>query len=179
MIGLAMSLDLDPAGFFREFYEKVYRFVASGTGLPDQEIEDLVQETLLQAWRDREQFRTDSAALTWVLSIAKHRVFDYRRREQRVRQADAVLRALASLETEELPEHVLASEEAGRRVRRALEELEPDYAEVLLQRYRDGRSVQEIADAMGESRKAVESRLHRAREALRKALGERSQSHAG
>jgi RNA polymerase sigma-70 factor (ECF subfamily) len=55
-------------------------------------------------------------------------------------------------------------------VRRALGGLDPAQAELLLRRYFDGRSVRQIAQELGESEKAVESRLHRGREALRKRL---------
>ncbi len=172
MIDVAMRLELDPAAFFRDHYEKVFRFVASATGLPDDQVEDLVQETLFQAWRDRERFRTESAPLTWVLAIAKHRVYDFRRREDRVRAAEPILRALAEIESEEIPERVLSTHEMGQRVRSALDSMPPEYSDILLLRYLVGRSVQAIADELGESKKATESRLHRAREALRKILKE-------
>jgi RNA polymerase sigma-70 factor (ECF subfamily) len=172
MVGLSMRLQQDPATFFRDHYEKVYRFVASATGLPDDQVEDLVQETLFQAWRDRERFRTEATPLTWVLAIAKHRVYDFRRRQERHQAAEPVLRALATLETEEIPEQVLSAREIGQRVRKALDEMPVEYSDLLLLRYLAGSSVQKIADGLGESKKAVESRLHRAREALRRLLKE-------
>lgn len=167
-----MRLQQDPAAFFRDHYERVYRFVASSTGLPEDQVEDLVQETLFQAWRDRHRFRTESMPLTWVLAIAKHRVYDFRRKQDRVRAAEPVLRALAAIETDEIPEQALSTEEMGQRVRTALDAIPPEYSDVLLLRYLAGRSVQSIADGLGESKKATESRLHRAREALRKMLKE-------
>ena len=169
-----MRLEHDPATFFRDHYEKVHRFVASATGFPVEQVEDLVQETLFQAWRDRDRFRTEAAPLTWVLAIAKHRVYDFRRRQDRVKAAEPVLRALAAIEADEIPEDVLSTEEMGRHVRSALDSLPHEYSDLLLLRYLVGRSVQAIADDLGESKKAVESRLHRAREALRKILKEGS-----
>jgi RNA polymerase sigma-70 factor (ECF subfamily) len=174
MIELAMRLEQDPAAFFRDHYERVYRFVASSTGLPDDQVEDLVQETLFQAWRDRDRFRTESMPLTWILAIAKHRVYDLRRRQDRAKAAEPVLRALAAIETDEIPEQVLSTEEMGQRVRSALDSMPPEYSDLLLLRYLAGRSVQAIADELGENKKATESRLHRAREALRKILKEGS-----
>ncbi|MBV8881543.1 MAG: sigma-70 region 4 domain-containing protein, partial [Planctomycetaceae bacterium] len=45
-----------------------------------------------------------------------------------------------------------------------------DHRDVLLRRYFQGLSIREIAAASGDSEKAVESRLHRAREALKENL---------
>ena len=165
-------LDPDPSAFFDEFYPQVFRFVASATGAPAADVEDLVQETLLHAWRDRGRFRGDASLLTWVLSIARNRA-RLRLRSLETRGAhDRIRRALASLETEPVPRDVLEDAETRRRVREALDEIGPEYSEALVRRYFDGWSVRRIAEEWGESEKAVESRLTRAREALRGRLKE-------
>ena len=60
-----------------------------------------------------------------------------------------------------------AARERAERVAVALAELPPRYEAVLRAKYLDGRSVQQIAEAGGETPKAVESLLGRAREAFR------------
>jgi RNA polymerase sigma-70 factor (ECF subfamily) len=159
---IAMRLDSNPLPFFEEFYPAVFRFVAA-TGAPAADVDDLVQETLLHAWRNRGQFRSEASSLTWVLSIAKNRV------RMRLRSLGS-RPAFGSIDREELPADVVRSPEAAAAVRQALDAIDPDYAEVLVRRYLEGRSVREIADALNESEKAIESRLHRAREALRDRL---------
>ena len=166
---LGMRLDLDPSAFFDEFHPRVFRFIAAATGAGAADVDDLVQETLLHAWRNRAQYRGDASLLTWMLSIAKNRI----RMQRRSDGARAALgRAVEAIDREAIPPDLLRSEEAGGAVRRALDALEPAHAEVLLRRYFDGRSVREIADALGESEKAVESRLHRAKQALRDQLAQ-------
>ena len=159
---IVMRLDTDPLPFFEEFYPAVFRFIAA-TGAPAADVDDLVQETLLHAWRNRRQFRSESSPTTWVLSIAKNRV------KMRLRSL-GTRPSFAAIDREELPAGVVRSAEAAAAVRRALDAIEPQYADVLQRRYLEGRTVREIADALGESEKAVESRLHRAREALREQL---------
>lgn len=159
---IAMRLETDPLPFFEEFYPAVSRFIAS-TGAPAADVDDLVQETLLHAWRNREQFRSEASPVTWVLSIAKNRV------RMRLRALGA-RPAFGSIDREELPAEVVRSPEAAAAIRCALDAIDPEYAEVLVRRYLEGRSVREIAGALNESEKAVESRLHRAREALREKL---------
>jgi|SRR5439155_317906 len=162
-----MRLDLDPSAFFDEFHPKVFRFVAAATGSSAADVDDLVQETLLQAWKNRAQFRGDASLLTWVLSIARNRV---RMRNRSLGKDAKIEAALHAIDREEIPADVLRTEELAAAVRRALDELDAQHAEVLLQRYFDRLTVRQIAHANGESEKAVESRLVRAREARRERL---------
>jgi RNA polymerase sigma-70 factor (ECF subfamily) len=45
--------------------------------------EDLVQETLLAAWRSRERFAANSAERTWLIGILKHKLADHWRQAAR------------------------------------------------------------------------------------------------
>jgi RNA polymerase sigma-70 factor, ECF subfamily len=167
---VTLSFPVDAASFFDDLYPRVCRFVAACTGADSGEVEDLAQETLLEAWRSRDRFRGDSSVLTWVLGIARNRA-RLRRRADGVRdEAARVLRAIASVETEEVPVDLAQGEEMKRRVRQALEEIDDAYAGVLVRHYCEGLSVRAIALKLGESEKAVESRLQRAREAFRERL---------
>lgn len=165
----AMRLDLDPGAFFDEFHPRVFRFIAGATGASAADVDDLVQETLLHAWRNRAQYRGDAALLTWVLSIAKNRIRMMRRSAA---SRASFERAVEAIDREAIPPDVLKSDETAGAVRRALDAIDPAQADVLLRRYFDGLSVRKIAAALGEGEKAVESRLHRAKEALREKLTE-------
>lgn len=163
-----MRLASDPSTFFDEFHPSVFRFVAA-TGAPAADVDDLVQETLLHAWRNRAQYRGDAAPSTWVLAIARNRV---RMRLRSLESRAAFERALRGIDEEEIREDVLRDAETAGAVRRALEDLDPAHREALIHRYYDGLSVKELAQRLGETGKAVESRLHRAREALRERLAQ-------
>lgn len=162
-----MRLESDPSAFFDEFYPCVHRFVASASGAPASDVDDLVQETLLHAWRSREQFRGEALLESWILAIARNRI-RMRRRADRTRGAFEA--ALQAIDREEIPEDVARDPETIGAVRRALDSLEADQRDVLLRRYFHGSSIRHIAASLGETEKAVESRLHRAREALRDRL---------
>jgi len=162
-----MRLELDPTSFFDEFYPKVFRFVASATGAPAADVDDLVQETLLHAWRNRAQFQGHAALLTWVLSIARNRT---RMRLRSLRKRPELQAGLRAMDREEIPDDLVRSDETAGTVRRALDTLDDLHSDVLIKRYFDGLTVRQIAEALGESEKAVESRLHRAKQALRERL---------
>jgi RNA polymerase sigma-70 factor (ECF subfamily) len=168
---LTLNLPADAATFFSGFYPLVWRFVSSASGAGRADVEDLVQETLLEAWRGRDRFRGDSEALTWILAIAKNRVL-LRRRSlgQAGRAQREIHEAASSIDRVLVPDELLESEEMRGRVRRALEEVGESYSRVLVLRYCEGLAVREIAARLGEGEKAVESRLQRAREAFRECL---------
>jgi RNA polymerase sigma-70 factor (ECF subfamily) len=162
-----MRLESDPSAFFDEFYPRVLRFVASASGAPAADVDDLVQETLLHAWRNRDQFRGDASLDSWILAIARNRI-RMRRRADRTR--GAVEAALKAIDREEITEELAGDADAVGAVRRALDLLEAEQRDLLLRRYFHGLSVRHIAASLGETEKAIESRLHRAREALRERL---------
>ena len=166
----AVTFHTEPTAFFRKFYPQLYAFVSSATGAPRSDVEDIVQETLLQAWRDRGRAANDASGPAWIFAIARHRIADFFRTRRRTEKADAAVRALVRLDAERVAEDVLEDAETGRRVRSALQELPPETARLLLQRHLEGRTVRQIAEESGESEAAVESRLRRAHEALRKLL---------
>lgn len=170
----ALTFEADPAAFVRQFYPQLYAFVSAATGAARSDVEDLVQETLLQAWRDRGRASRDAA---WILAIARHRIADFFRARRRTEKADDVLKALARMDTDRIPDDLLERVELGSRVRAALQELPAEYARVLHQRHLDGKSVRAIAEEGGESESAVDSRLRRAHEALRKMLQGGVKSH--
>lgn len=165
--GVGVALEADPASFFRRLYASVYRWVAKASGAAHADVEDLVQETLLQAWAGRDRFRGEAAPLSWVVAIARNKVRDRFKR----RTAVDLHEALDRLEDRPIPDALAASDEARRLVRRALEALPAEYARLLRWRYLEGASVRSMAERLGESEKAAESRLHRAREAFREILG--------
>ena len=165
-----MAAETDTRAFFEEFYPKVYRFVWMETGGPHADAEEIAQDVLLHAWRDRATFRAEAEPFAWVKSIARHRIYERRRKQGRKEKADAVLQALARFDTEILPDEILGAGELRARVWQALEKIGKEYAGLLVRRYVEDRSVRALAGERGESEKAVESRLHRAREAFREAI---------
>jgi len=156
---------------FREIYPRLFRFVFARTGLSPADVDDLVQETLAHGWQRRREFLESSSFETWLLSIARHKIADFWRRRSRSRDAD-VARALSRIDETPIPEELLGSAEMRERVDAALQRLDDDYARVLTLRYLDDLPVKAIAEQLGDTESANESRLTRARDAFRKLLGE-------
>jgi RNA polymerase sigma-70 factor (ECF subfamily) len=123
--------------------------------------DDLVQETFVGALTSR--FRGESAVRTWLVQILVRRAAMLRRsrrREQGKPLPDVEGRKSA-------PSHTAAAD-ARLDLAQMLESLSPDQRQVIVLRELSGMSYEEMAAALHVPRGTVESRLHRAREALRK-----------
>jgi RNA polymerase sigma-70 factor (ECF subfamily) len=130
--------------------------------------EDIVQETLLRAWRHADALAGESAR-PWLFAVARRLVIDgYRRRRARppAVAGDALLDTAPA--PDELERALLAWE-----IVEALRNLSPAHRQVLLEvHYRD-RSVAEAAAVLGIPEGTVRSRTYYALRALRLALEER------
>jgi RNA polymerase sigma-70 factor (ECF subfamily) len=128
--------------------------------------EDVVQEALLRAWRSRESLADAAAAKPWLLTIIRRehaRLFE-RKRHETVPLDELVADGSPELAAEDTDQETLD-------LRRAIFTLEADYREPLVMQVLMGLSTQEIADQLGLTQAAVLSRLFRARQKLRAALG--------
>jgi RNA polymerase sigma-70 factor (ECF subfamily) len=171
------GLKADPETFFRRFYPLLFRSISESSGASRAEVEDLVQDVLLHAWKGRQQFRGETSPLRWMLAIARHKILDRFRNRDRDRRADVILRALGELDRTAIPAELLESAELRRQVRRALAGLPPHYVDVLRRRYVEGQTVRGIAAASGESEKSIESRLERARVGFKASMAAREEPH--
>jgi RNA polymerase sigma-70 factor (ECF subfamily) len=127
--------------------------------------EDVVQETLLRAWKAQDSLQNDSAAKPWLLTIVRR---EYARCFERKR--------LVTVDVDELiakEEPVLASaEDEVSELRAAIFKLPDEYREPLVMQVLMGYSTAEIAAELNLSNAAVLTRLFRARKRLRELCGE-------
>jgi len=133
--------------------------------------EDVVQETLLRAWRSLDALDDDSAAKPWLLTTARR---EFARLFERKRLDTVDVDVLALAEGPELADPATASapEEAHELgvLRAAILRLEPEYREPLAMQALLGLSTEEIATELGLTNGAVLTRLCRARQRLRAAM---------
>ncbi len=149
----------------------VFGFLFARVGGDEAVAADLLQETFLEAVRSASGFRGESSAATWVCAIARHRIARHFERERR---QDIARHGLVLLHGEGEPtERAEGYLDVDRRdqVVRALGTLTPLHRQVLVMKYLDNCSVEEIATDLGKTRVQVQSLLQRARSGLRCALG--------
>jgi RNA polymerase sigma-70 factor (ECF subfamily) len=137
-----------------------------------QRAEEVVQETLVRAWRHPEALRSaHGSPRPWLCTVARNLVIDGQR-ARRVRPietgGDALVELAATPADDELDRALLAYE-----VGECLAVLSPDHRAVLIETYYRGRSVAEAAEVLGVPEGTVKSRTYYALRALKLALEER------
>ena len=147
----------------------VYGFVYARVGGDQQAAEDLVQATYLEAMRSAGGYRGDAAIETWLCAIARRQVArHYESERRRVRLERKLQLAAAEQDTGE----DLATVDADEMIA-ALGRLTPHHRQVLVLKYLDGMTVEQIAGELKRSRVQIQSLLQRARDALKRGLSER------
>ena len=144
----------------------------------EDDAQDLAQETFVRVYRARESFRPKERFTTWLFTIAANLArnhFRWRSRHPNISleaESDTTEETLGS----KLPAHdatpgeqALAAERAVA-VRAAVQALPEDMREAIVLCEWEERSVAEAAAILESTPKAVESRLYRARQVLRKTL---------
>jgi RNA polymerase sigma-70 factor (ECF subfamily) len=141
------------------------------------EVDDVLQETFLTAFRDLRSFdyRSPGCFMGWLAKIADHTVIDAARRQQRAKRRATEIVPLRSASNPQGPEptdwqtpsRILSEQEALERLLDTLNALPDQYREVILAAKVEGLSTAEIAERLGKSREAVSLLLHRAVRRLR------------
>ncbi|MEV7118831.1 sigma-70 family RNA polymerase sigma factor [Kitasatospora griseola] len=154
---------------YREHARPLYGMVLHLVGGDRQRAEDVVQETLVRAWRHLDRLDTDRNSLRpWLATVARRIVIDDRRgRSARPRE-------VPDGELERLP----AEDELDRVLRLmtltdALDSLSEAHRGAITETYLRGRTATEAAAVLGVPPGTVRSRLYYALRALRLALEER------
>ena len=150
--------------------------------------DDIVQQTFMQVFRDIDQFesRPDSSFFSWLKTIADHRTQDAVKSLKRIkRSGDRVqLRGATSSQSrsyEDLvnmlsvgshtPSRSVAGHEAVRAVQNTIAQLPEDYRQAVQLRLLEGRSLEEVAETMDRTPRAVQGLIDRAKKKMRADLG--------
>ena len=135
------------------------------------EVEDVVQETCLRAFRDLDGFSYQSPGsfLRWLSAIADHVIVDRVRYAGRARRAgdEVPFRSPSNPQGPEpadtkTPSRLFAQQEAVERLLDRLSALPEDYRQAILMAKIEGLSTAEMAERLGKSREAVALLVYRA-----------------
>jgi RNA polymerase sigma-70 factor (ECF subfamily) len=146
----------------------LYRMAYSVMGSA-ADAEDVLQETFLGAFNRLSAFEGRSSVKTWLVRILLNQASKVRR-SQRVRKADPLPEQIgpASGDEKYAGSSPAAAVQSKVDVNEMLQTLSPEHREVIVLRELRQMSYDEIADALRIPRGTVESRLHRARQELKR-----------
>ena len=142
---------------------RVYGFVFARVGGDAAATEDIVQETFVEGMRSAHTFRGEAALRTWFCTIARRRIARYYEAERKMELARSGLVAVGEPEADN-------NVERRDEVVRALGRLPVTHRQVLVMKYLDDLTVEQIAHELDRSHVQIQSMLQRARAGLRREM---------
>jgi RNA polymerase sigma-70 factor (ECF subfamily) len=135
--------------------------------LDDRQLaEEVLQDVMMAVWKSASGFRGESKVRTWLLTIARNRAINAGRRyTPRMVELDENLS-----QGDSTPLDVAEQRSQQSALRAAIRALPKFHQEILVLVFYHGLSGQEVADVLGVSVGTVKSRLHRAKDMLRRVL---------
>jgi RNA polymerase sigma-70 factor (ECF subfamily) len=154
-----------------QYQHRLLRYLLYLTGNRET-AEDVFQETWMRVLKRGDQFNGKSRFDTWLFTIARNLVIDVRRKRtmsslEAMRETGEDGRAFDVPAEGPSPFEQYLTSENGQRVAEALLTLEPLHREVLVLRFHEEMSLEEIAQVTHAPLSTVKSRLYRGLSALR------------
>lgn len=180
---------LDPESWVERHADTLFRYALSRVSKPEI-AEDLVQETLLAAWKSASRFEGKASERTWLTRILRNKIMDYYR-GQRPEITAETLSELARLEEQQFtqsglhaggwsasgtpghwkdPEQAMDRSEFWAVLHQCAGKLPATTASVFLLREVDGQATDEICSTLNITPNHLGVLLHRARLAIRRCL---------
>lgn len=162
---------------FNYVYGETYNFVYSRARLAindEQEVQDLIQEVYVAAYRNIESLKNADSLYAWLNTITMRQGASMiRRKKKHVLLSEEKQGMFEEIpdESVELENDVVTRENAGI-LKELLEKLSPEQKSAVVAFYYDGLKVEQIAELTGTSTGTVKSRLHLARKRLQEYIVE-------
>lgn len=159
------------------YRERLYR-LALGQLQNTSDAEDAVQEALIKAGRNAQTFRSESSEYTWVVRILINHCHDMQRKVSR-RQKREIAGDVTSekgtqiADTRSNAEQNIELSDMSRHLMDAVNELGQNYKPLILMRYFEDMSYEDIAQSLEINLGTVKSRMNQAKTLLKEKLTER------
>ncbi|HEY0091256.1 MAG TPA: RNA polymerase sigma factor [Flavobacterium sp.] len=152
--------------------QKLYRAVRSYFS-KDEDIEDIMQETYINAFQKLSQFKNDSLFSTWLIRIGINEALQKMRKLQRTKLKylpleENVFQIEDTIIT--APELTITHIQSAQVIADAFETIPHKYRVVFMLREVEGMEISEIAASLDISQSNVKVRLHRAKSMIKKSL---------
>ena len=173
----AMLVDLASAGDQQAFEYLFTRYRDALMRLFEQRLEektmasDLLQETFIKVYLHINDYSKNYTFGQWVYSIARNTLVDHLRRKS----GDVLIdeRFRAPLATSPSPEESVIINQTRAHFYNALEELTPEYRQVIEMRFLEEYSYEEIAEKLGRPLNTLKTQIRRARATICKMIIEK------
>ncbi len=161
---------VDAFGEIVERYEKpLARYIRRVTNQEQEEVEDLVQETLISGYENIQGFDSRQKFSSWIFRVAHNKCIDFfRKNKLKTTTTDEKEELIES--SEKLIEDLEIEKEDKKMVWEAIEKLEVKYREVVTLYYFEDKSYEEISDVLRTTTSNIGVMMNRAKGKLRKLI---------
>ena len=153
---------------FDSFHMKIYT-VARRMGMTNDEAEDVIQDSFLQLWKQKESINEELSLQGLLYTIAKRITLKKLQEKKNYQTVDYTEGVNLPGYTNKTQEDI-GYTETKRYVNEAINELPDQQRTVFLMNFKNGLSAFEIAEQLHVSRRTVENQIFRARKVLKAAL---------
>lgn len=155
----------------RRYQDRMGAYVRRLTGLTQEGIEDLVQNIFIKAYVNINSFDPEYKFSTWIYRIAHNECIDHWRKNKKSRtnlSLDDDYELFAKLASEENLSEGVAAKIQAEEIRELMDKLPPKYQEILVLRYLEDRSYEDIARVVEKPISTVGTQIKRAKDAFHK-----------
>jgi RNA polymerase sigma-70 factor (ECF subfamily) len=149
-----------------KYKNKIYS-VLRGLGADHQDAQDLTQETFIKAYRKLSLHDPNRSFAAWLYTIASNLLKDLRRKTH---HSEWTVHSPPDPSTDTSPEETLLRTEHRTELQLLMQQLPPNYRIVLLLRYTNDLSYEEISGVLGVPLNKVQNDLYRAKKRLKQML---------
>ena len=151
------------------YREQVFRLALRMCG-SEADADEVAQEAFLSAWKALPNFRGESQFSTWLYQLTTHAAIDLMRREKRQIAAADDITEVSAADPAPSPQQQAEQSEQREIVRDAILQLAPEQREVVVLRFMEELSYEEIGAVLKLPSGTVKSRLNRAKAQLKEIL---------
>lgn len=146
---------------YEQYYDRVYGLIYYSL-IDGHQAEDALQTVFVKVFQALPFFRLESSLLTWIFRVALNECKNRNRRRKIFIPLSWISDAVNHPDPRPTPDAVHASRELGLHVRQAVMNLKPEYRTVVVLKYLEELSYEEISSLLRCSPGTVGSRLNRA-----------------
>ncbi len=158
------------------YLKPIYNFIYRAVGRNNRDIDDIVQESFLKVWKNLDKYNPDKSFKTWIFTIARNTAIDFLRKRREVlfsefidEHGDNQLVDTIS-DPEPLPDEIIIKIEQSKLLDDLLNQLPLVYKEILVLRYQEDLTFDEIGKILQKPLNTVKSQHRRALITLRKII---------
>jgi len=176
LVEMALKKSADFGLIIDRYQEKLARYLKRFAGLNNDDLQDVLQESFIDIYRNLNDFKKDLKFSSWIYRIAHNKAIDLIRKGKKY-----FLASYAENESEDLIEKIAdefkMQDEQDRKllanlVSKIFFQMAPAYREILILKFIEGRDYEEISDILKMPMGSVASSLNRAKKKFKKVAQE-------